>query len=331
MKVLVTGATGFVGGHLVPALIERGYQVKCLVRSEDKAALLKSQFDVETTIGDVTDADSLQRISEGIDYVIHLAAMGHVSAVTEEAYKQFTGINEGGTKNLINEFRNSKTLKKFVHFSSTAAMGPIGLPILNEESVPNPVTPYQKSKQRSEQIIFDSFHEFGFPGVVVRPCMIYGVGGYGEFYKFCKLMKKGLFPKVGLGKNLTPLVHVDDVVNGAILAMEKGRDGQTYILASDSSIEMDELHRLIMKSIGKWASYIYVPTPIALGGAKVVELFSAALGKEPIVTYRNIKSTIVDRTFDVTKAKQELGYEVNVSFSDGVYETVNWFKEQGKL
>ena len=331
MKVLITGATGFVGGHLVPALIECGYQVKCLVRNEDKARRLKAQFNVETIIGDVTDANSLRGISENIDYVIHLAAMGHVSAVSKDAYNQFIEINEGGTKNLINEFRYSKTLKKFVHFSSTAAMGPIGLLILDEESVPNPVTPYQKSKQRSEQIIFDAFSEFAFPGVVVRPCMIYGAGGYGEFYKFCKLMKKGVFPKVGLGKNLTPLVHVDDVIKGAILAMEKGRDGQVYILASDTSIEMDELHRLIMKNIGKWTPYIFVPTPIAYGVSKIIELISVALGKEPVVTYRNIKSTVVDRTFDVSKAKMELGYKVNVSFSDGIFETINWFKEQSKL
>lgn len=331
MKVLVTGATGFVGGHMVPALIEKGYDVECLVRSEDKAKQLKSKFKVETVIGDVTKPETLKGISDGIDYVVHLAAMGHVSAVTEEAFKQFTGINEGGTRNLIDEFRCSKSLKKFVHFSSTAAMGPIGLPILNEESVPNPVTPYQKSKQRSEQIIFDSFHEFGFPGVVVRPCMIYGVGGYGEFYKFCKLMKKGVFPKVGLGKNLTPLVHVDDVVSGAILAMEKGRDGQAYILASDSSIEMDELRRLIMKTIGKWAPYIYVPAPIALCGAKSVEVISTWLGKEPIVTYRNIKSTVVDRTFDITKAKQELGFNPRILFENGISTTIGWFKEQNKL
>lgn len=331
MKVLVTGATGFVGGHLVPALIEKGYEVECLVRSENKANQLKKLFDVETVIGDVTKPETLKGISNGIDYVVHLAAMGHVSAVTDEAFRQFTGINEGGTKNLINEFRNSKSLKKFVHFSSTAAMGPIGHPILNEESVPNPVTPYQKSKQRSEQIIFDSFSEFGFPGVVVRPCMIYGVGGYGEFHKFCKLMKKGVFPKVGLGKNLTPLVHVDDVVNGAILAMEKGRDGQAYILASDSSIEMDELHRLIMKAIGKRAPYIFVPASLALGGAKIVEIISTLLGKEPIVTYRNIKSTVVDRTFDITKAKQELGYLPLMSFEDGIRTTVGWYKEQKRL
>ena len=331
MKVLVTGATGFVGGHMVPALIEKGYDVECLVRSEDKAKQLKSKFKVETVIGDVTKPETLKGISGGIDYVVHLAAMGHVSAVTDEAFKQFTGINEGGTKNLIDEFRNSKSLKKFVHFSSTAAMGPIGLPILNEESVPNPVTPYQKSKQRSEQIIFDSFSEYGFPGVIVRPCMIYGVGGYGEFYKFCKLMKQGVFPKVGFGKNLTPLVHVDDVVNGAILAMEKGNNGQAYILASDSSIEMDELHRLIMKSIGKWAPYIFVPATLALGGAKIVEKVSTLLGKEPIVTYRNMKSTVVDRTFDITKAKNNLGYEIKVSFENGISETIRWFREQGKI
>lgn len=331
MNVLVTGGTGFVGGHLVPKLIDKGYNVKCLVRDERKGQFLKNKYNVEIVIGDVTKPETLMGLSDGIEYVVHMAAMGHVNAVTEESFKLFTGINEGGTKNLVEEFSKSDTLKRFVHFSSTAAMGPIGIPILNEESIPNPITPYQKSKNRSEAIVIDAYNNSEFPGVIVRPCMIYGVGGYGEFYKFCNLMKKGVFPKVGFGKNLTPLVHVEDVVQGAILAMEKGKNGQKYILASDTSIEMDEMHRLIMKSIGKKSPYIFVPAWMALSGARFVEWFSPKIGKEPIATYNNIKSTVIDRTFDISKAKKELGYSVKIPFEKGIDETIKWYKKQGRL
>ena len=331
MRVLVTGATGFVGCHLIPALLQRGYEVRCLVRSREKAKDLLNKYNVDIVIGDVTEPESLSGISDGIDYVIHLAAMGHVSAVTDESYKQFVRIDEAGTGNLISEFKNSPTLKRFVHFSSTAAMGPVGIPVLNEESIPNPVTPYQKSKRRSEELVLNAVDSSGFPALIVRPCMIYGIGGYGEFYKFCRLMRKGIFPKVGIGKNLTPLVHVSDVVQGAILAMEKGKKGQTYIIASDSSIKMDDLHRLIMKAVGKWAPYIYIPSGLALFGSKVGEYIFTLLGKEPIATYNNIKSTVTDRTFDIKKAKNELGYTVKMPFDKGINETVSWYKTQGKL
>lgn len=331
MKVLVTGATGFVGGHLVPALLKQGYHVRCLIRDERKAKKIREQYPVEIVIGDLTKPDTLSGVSEDIDYVIHLAAMGHVSAVTEEAYYTFISINEEGTKNLIHEFEHSRHLKKFIHFSSTAAMGPIGAPFLSEESAPNPVTPYQKSKRRSENIIEDAFKSYGFPGVILRPCMIYGPGGYGEFYKFCKLMKKGIFPKVGFGRNLTPLVYVGDVVSATLLTLERGRLGETYIIASDTSIPMDELHSDIMSNFSQKAPYIFIPTSLALIGAKVVEIGAVLLGKEPIVTYRNMKSTVVDRTFGIDKAKRELGYIPAVSFKEGIKNTIQWYKQQNKI
>ncbi len=330
-NVLVTGATGFVGGHLLPRLLKKGYSLTCLVRSREKAGLLCEEYPVKTIIGDITVPESLKGISKDIDYVVHLAAMGHVSAVTEESYRSFVGINETGTGNLINEFSGSPSLKRFIHFSSTAAMGPIGLPVLCEDSVPNPLTPYQKSKQRSEQIVLDACKGKNFPGLILRPCMIYGPGGYGEFYKFCRLMKKGVFPKVGLGKNLTPLVYVEDVVSAAASALTCGRPGETYIVASETSIPMDELHRLILSGIGTKAPYIYVPGWMALAGAKVIEWTFPLLGKEPVVTYRNIKSTITDRTFDISKAKRELGYIPRCSFADGVRQTIDWYKSQRKI
>lgn len=331
MRVLVTGGTGFVGGCLIPKLLEHNFEVTCLVRKSDKAAKLKDKYNVVTVVGDVTKPETLKGISENIDYVIHLAAMGHVSAVTEESFRQFVEINEQGTKNLLKEFKDSVQLKKFIHFSSTAAMGPIGIPVLNENSIPNPVTPYQKSKNRSEKIITDAFTEEGFPGLILRPCMIYGPGGYGEFYKFCKLMKKGIFPKVGHGQNLTPLVYVEDVVNAAVLALTKGKPGEIYIIASQKSIPMDSLRELIVRNISVKRPYIYIPAGLALTGAKIIEKIFPLIGKEPVVTYANIKSTIVDRTFDITKAEKELGYTQSCRFEEGIANTVAWYREQGKI
>lgn len=332
MNILVTGGTGFVGMQLVPELLKHDFEVTCLVRDIHKGKEFQKKYpQVRLIPGDVTKTETLKGISENIDYVIHLAAMGHVSAVTEEAFRQFVGINEVGTQNLINEFRSSSQLKKFIHFSSTAAMGPALSPTLDEVTKPNPKTPYQKSKYRSEQIVNKAFKEHNFPSLIIRPCMIYGPGGYGEFYKFCRLMKKGIFPKVGLGKNLTPLVYVLDVVSATILALENGRPGETYIIASDTSIPMDTLRKYIVKSIGVYRPYIIVPGFLALAGARIIESVFPLLGKEPIVTYRNIKSTIVDRTFNIQKAKNELGYIPGWSFEDGIRNTIDWYKSQERI
>lgn len=331
MNVLVTGGTGFVGGHLIPQLLKCGYSVTCLVRSLEKAEELKKIYIVNTIIGDVTKPETLVNISKDIDYVIHLAAMGHVSAVTEEAYNLFVEINEKGTRNLIQEFKGSTLLKKFIHFSSTAAMGPIGIPVLNENSIPNPLTPYQRSKYRSEHIVMEACQKDKFPGVILRPCMIYGPGGYGEFYKFCRLMKKGVFPKVGFGKNLTPLVFIEDVVSATLLALENGQLGNIYIIASEQSIPMDDMRELIMRNIGKKTPYFFVPSSLALCGAMLIEKVFSLMGKEPVVTYRNIKSTIVDRTFDISKARKELGYLPKCSFQNGISVTIQWYKTNNRI
>lgn len=331
MKILVTGATGFIGAHLVKKLLESNNNVTCLVRDENKGKKLVQQYGVAYVLGDITKEESLSSLNDEFEIIFHLAAMGHVSAVSEEACQTFININEGGTRNLINHFKGSAILKKFIHFSSTAAMGPIGKSILDETSTPNPKTPYQISKNRSEQLSLKAYSEFGFPTVVIRPCMVYGVGGYGEFYKFCKLMKKGVFPKVGLGDNLTPLVNVQDVVQAAINAMYYGHCGEAYIIASEKSIRMDELHTLIMKNIGCKSPYVYVPSWMALAGAKILENICQLIGKEPIVTYRNIKSTIIDRTFCIDKAKKDLKYCPSVSFEKGISETIAWYKKNGKI
>jgi len=333
MKILVTGATGFIGNHLVRMLLdkEESFDITCLVRDGNKGKEIQEKYNVKYVIGDITQYESLNKLDKDYEIIFHLAAMGHVSATSEEALQSFVNVNEGGTRNLINYFKDSRSLKKFIHFSSTAAMGYIGKPYLNEQSTPNPVTPYQISKNRSEKLSLQAYYDFGFPTVVIRPCMVYGVGGYGEFYKFCRLMKKGVFPKVGLGKNLTPLVYVCDVVQGAINAMYYGQCGEVYILASETSICMDNLHSIIMRNIGKRGIYLFVPVKIALLAAKCLEYFFSFLGKEPIVTYRNIKSTVTDRTFVIQKAKNELNYNPQVSFEEGIKETIMWYKAEGKL
>lgn len=334
MRILVTGSTGFIAGRLIPELLKMHHQVICLVRSQSKADSLMAKYsnaNIECICGDVTILESLSALPLNVDCVIHMAAMGHVSATSQEAYEQFTSINEGGTKNLVNYYLKSNTLKKFIHFSSTAAMGPASTPILDETTLPHPLTPYQKSKLRSEFIPIKAYQENQFPALILRPCMVYGIGGYGEFYKFCKLMKKGVFPRVGHGLNLTPLVHVDDVVQATVLAFEHGVPGETYIVASEKSIAMDELHHLIMSNMGIQAPYIYCPACIALAGAKVLESAFNLIGKEPIVTYRNIKSTITDRTFDISKARTQLGYHACIEFKDGIRETVEWYKNMNAL
>lgn len=329
-RVLITGGTGFVGDYLVKILISKGFSLRLLVRDEKKA-IEKFGNSCEIIVGDITDAETLRGVARDVSYVIHLAAKGDVSSVSKSSYEEFVGINDMGTANLIAECKKNNDLIKFIHFSSTAAMGPAKKPIMDEKTLPNPVTPYQRSKLLSERVVLSAYEENGFPGVIIRPCMIYGVGGYGDFYKFYNLMIKGRFPKVGRGKNLTPIVHVQDVALSAYLAMVNGKPGETYIIASGESYPLDDIRNLVMRYTQSNAKYPYVPSVIALVGAKGVEMACKMMKKNPIVSYMNIKSTITDRTFDISKARKELMYHPGVKLEEGIKSTVEWFINQSKL
>jgi nucleoside-diphosphate-sugar epimerase len=326
LRVLITGGTGFVGRYLVKELISQGVLCRLLVHDNSNTGELEIMDNIELWHGDLTRSDTLSGISKGMDYVYHLAAAGHVSAISKEAYKKFVSVNVNGTRNLITECSESDNIKKFVHFSSTAAMGLIKKKLVDETDPPQPVTPYQKSKLESETSALALGKELGVPTVVVRPCMIYGIHGKGEFYKMCQLMGKGLFPMVGSGKNLTPLVHVRDVVQGAIRAAENGIPGEIYLLTSAQSIEMSEMRNLIMEAWGTKAVYPYVPVWFMFFVAWCFEMISKVTGRAPVVTRRNIASTVWDREFSIEKARRDLGYNPRVNFREGIFETVAWFK-----
>jgi len=327
--VLVTGGAGFVGRYLVAQLVQRGRRVRCLVRS-GTAARVVADLGAEAVRGDITDPSSLAGIGEGVSEVYHLAAAGHVSAISEEAYQRFVAVNVEGTRNLLAALRNVP-LHRVVHFSSTAAMGLPRVPVVDEETPCVPASPYQRSKYEGERAALAAHERDGLPVVVVRPCMIYGPGGGGEFLKICRLVRAGVFPRLTRGRELTPAIHVRDVVAGALAAAERGRPGEVYLLTGPESYEMHELRRLILQALGLWRPYPYVPLCLALVGAGLLERVARWRSQAPLVTRANLISTAYDRVFDIGRARRELGYEPQVPIAEGIYETVAWYRQEGLL
>jgi nucleoside-diphosphate-sugar epimerase len=327
MRALVTGATGFVGHCLVRQLETAGHQCRCLVRSRHRAKAIPALARAELIEGDITDPTSLLGMARGVDYVFHLAAMGHVSAVSKQAFRQFHQVNVQGAKNVV-ESCAAVGVVKLVHFSSTAALGLIHAPVVDETTPCQPATPYQRSKRHGEAIVLSTAQEKNVPVVIVRPCMVIGAGGHGEFQKFVRLMARGLFPKVGRGANLTPAIHVRDVARGAMLAAERGIPGEVYLLVG-GSYPMDEIRRLVVRQLGISPRYPYVPTYLAFAGAWVVETLARITRRTPIVTRRNIASTVADRVFSIEKAKKQLDFSPQVGLEEAICETVAWYQTRG--
>lgn len=322
MKYLITGATGFVGPHLIKKLIADGHTCKCLVRkgSENKIP----EIDGMTIIfGDITKPETLVGIADDTDCLLHLATLGHMSnfTVTESMFHE---INVQGTLNIMHEALRAG-VKRIVHCSSVAAMGICDEIPSTEKTKCNPHHPYGRSKLQAETEVLKMVKENNLPAAIIRFSMVYGPGDTRDILKLTRMAKKGIFPKVGNRPKLTPLIHVQDAIEGLLLACEKGTPGEIYLITNKNSEPFDKIREVIQEALGLKQRALYVPEWAALTLAMLIEKAFSLIGKSPPVSRKNIESTLADRVFSVEKAIQELGFDPKIKPSAGLHETVKWY------
>lgn len=331
MKVLVTGATGFIGSHLVKRLVDDGHYVRCLVRKTSNVDELK-ELNINFAYGDIQEKKSLEEAVEGKEIIYHLIGIGSLSANSEEEFKQFYEINVLGIKNLLDALLSKNpNIKKVIYLSSTAAVG-LQNGIINEETPCIPVTPYQKSKYESEKLILDYYEKHGLPITIIRPCMVYGPGSlHSEILRMCKFIERGVFPLFNNGNNSVPLVYVTDLVQGITLAAEKTKGGKIYFMTNDKISTMNQIIDVISQTMGVRVFRIKIPKRFAKFCAYILENIALMFKFKPIITRERINSMTTNRGFSIEKAKKELGYNPNVPMEEGIKETVRWYKEKGLL
>jgi nucleoside-diphosphate-sugar epimerase len=314
MRVLLTGATGFIGRRLVRNLSKKRHKIRCLVRDTGKAEDLK-RMGVELWTGDVTDKKTLKGITEDIDVVFHLAAVGDINATANRYFEKYRTVNVKGTRNLLEECTIHK-IKKFVHFSSVAAMGNLKKegPI-DEGDKCEPKTPYEVSKYESERVCLSFWKSHKVPVIILRPTMVYGKGERKEANKIEKSVRLGLVPIMGNGENLISMVNVDDVVRAAILASKKGKPGEAYIINGEQ-YTWNDLVGMIAKKMGIRATKLHIPIYMSILPVAFVEKTSNLLGIVPPFTSERLESLSAIRSYDISKARRHLGFKPTVMFSD---------------
>ena len=321
MKVFVTGATGFVGRNLVKALAENGEEITCLVRKipED----LKG---VKFVKGDINNKGVIESAIKDKDVVYHLVGVGNINSISNKDYLFFKKINVEGTRNIMDACLKYK-IKKIIYLSSTASMGLIKKPLVNEEDKCNPKTPYQRSKYESEQLIKEYIQKYHLPVVTLRPTMIYGPGmKHGQILKIYNLMNKGFFPFVDSGKAIVPAVHVNDVVSAVIAAAKNGKLGETYIITSDDNKTLREIVEIIQRKGHLKIVKINLPKFILKILIFILQNLSLLIKINPPMTLQRLDSFTFNRMFDISKAKKELKWEPKISFEQGLDETIDYFK-----
>jgi nucleoside-diphosphate-sugar epimerase len=327
MKVLVTGATGFLGSHLAELLVEEGHEVRAIVRKSSNVKLLE-KLGVELAYASLETGDALEAALEGVDAVVHGA--GIVKAKRPE---EFYTVNAGGTQNLVDAaLAHGKDIRRFVYVSSLAAHG------FNEAGGPrpldvesNPVTHYGRSKLEGERYVLSKKDEL--PVTVIRPPAIYGPRDT-EMIAFFKVVAGRVVPFLGDSRRKLSLVYAPDCARAILLALtEEHPSGRVYFVEDGRTYSQEEFVSIVEDAIGKKA-LLKVPIPIGVVRAAAVgsELFGRLAGKAVMLTRDKVNELDAEQLCAAADPiREELGWRAEVQLEEGARRSVAWYRAEGLL
>ncbi len=330
----MTGASGFIGGHLARALGERGDEVRILVRAATKAPL-SSPFQVAS--GDLTDPEAVRAAVRGVDIVFHLAA---IRDRWDMLYQDYYRVNVEGTRHLLQAAADEGC--RFVYCSSVGVMGHPGclgidesFPYANGGGKYN----YSHTKALADQMTLDYAARGRLWATVVRPVITYGPGdSWGMLTRLIDMLARHRFLPVGDGHNYLHLAHISDVIDGFLLAAGSERaNGRAYVVAGPTAITLNDLVRKLCGLLGVPAPRWHVPAGLARAAGRGLETLYTlkrragvtALGSVPFITRDKVDTLALNRSYSTARAKQELGLAPKVDYDQGLPPTINWWQNRG--
>ena len=338
-KILITGASGFIGSFIVEKALKRGFEVWAAVRRSSSRQFLQ---DSRIHLIEL-DLNSKERLTEQMkdcrfDYVVHAAG---VTKCLNKA--DFHRINTEGTQHLVEALMALRMpLKRFVYLSSLSIMGAIReqqpYEEIRESDTPRPNTAYGKSKLEAERWLeqlneeLKLKHEEPFPYVILRPTGVYGPRER-DYFMMAKSIKAHTDFAVGYRQQDITFVYVEDVVQAVFLAIEKGQTGRKYFLSDGEVYQSSTFSNLIHRELGSpW--WIRITAPLWL--LRIITFCGEYVGHltGKVTALNNDKYNIMRQRnwrCDIEPARRELGYEPKVKLEEGVKRSIAWYRENGWL
>lgn len=310
MRVLLTGATGFVGRHTVPLLAARGHQVRAALRSAKEGPWEPA------VVGDIGPDTDWTVALAGIGAVIHMAARVHVMRdKAADPLAEFRRVNTAGTVRLA-EQAAAAGMKRFVYLSSIKAMVDESRPSpLDEATVPDPHSPYGISKLEAERALAAISARTGMEVVIIRPPLVYGPGAAGNMRALVKLVATGLPLPLGGIHNRRSLIYVGNLADAVVTVLEHpDAAGQTFLVQDGEPVSTADLVRAIATALGQPARLIPVPRGLMALGA-------ALTGKRAV--FDRLAGTL---TVDDSPIRKKLGWRPPHDLASGLRTTAEWFK-----
>lgn len=322
MRVLITGANGFIGSHLVDLFAERGVRVRCLVRETSDLRWLSGKDLEMVRCAAFDDETRILESLKNVDLVVHAA--GTVTARTPHEYFK---INAEPVRLLLDACMKNGAIRRFILVGSQGASGPnsnASVP-MTEQDPCRPVSAYGRSKLKAEEITREYIEKVPF--TIVRPSVVYGPRDPNLLRVFKAAKVFGRFFNFATHGMAISLVHVQDVAEGVYLAAMTARSmNETYFLAGEHSYGLDEIKAALESSVGRSIKFVGVPNAIKQFMMIYGDVARTVLRKRPLLD-RDRLTTITCPTWtcDVSKAKRDFGFKQAISLVDGFQQTYKWY------
>ncbi len=324
-KVLVTGAGGFIGQHVVRDQLRRGREVRALDQRVEGLQALGVDDRLEVVVADVAEPQVQRRSVSEVGVVFHLASAHLETGFPDSAYRR---VNVTAVASLLEEGRRAG-VERFVHVSSCGVHGNIGTEAADEEAPFRPTIAYERTKLEGERLARDYYRRTGFPVVVSRPAWVYGPGCMRTARLF-DTIASGKFVMIGRGRNRRSGIYIDDFLEGLELcATRPEAEGEAFIMVNDETVTVGRIVDEIARLVGKRGPRLRLPVWLGWGLAAVTEVSAKALDRQPPITRRTLKFFTNDAGFTAAKARNLLGLEPRIDLRTGLELTWRWWQENG--
>jgi dihydroflavonol-4-reductase len=328
-RILITGATGFIGCELAQLALRLGHQVTAV--SAVNNATERDRYNrlaaagIEVVTASLDQRDLLESALQNQDAVIHLAAAQHEAEAPESLFRR---VNVEGTRTMLELARRAR-VPRFIHGSTIGVYGAAAAGVLNEQSPLAPTSSYGRTKAEAEAVAREYSSQMAV--CIVRISETYGPGDM-RLLKLFRAVQRDRYLTIGDGRNQHQLIYVDDLARGLVTAVEApGASGVTVVLAGSEILTTDEMVTAIGAAVRKARAPWHVPMWPFSAAAFVFEKTLPPLGIRPPLHQRRLDFFRKSFRFSTEAAAAKLGFRASISFADGACRTAQWYREQGLL
>ncbi len=322
MKVLITGAGGFIGSHLVESQLSRGHMVRAVDLNLDRLAHLSGNKSLEAVTGDIVDKELVRNIVEGINIVYHLASAHLDVTLPDNVYHQ---VNVEASVNLATA-AHAAGVGRMVHCSTNSVIGVMKNPPVDETASCQPTNIYEETKLLGEAAVLAYGRDNKFPIVVVRPAWVYGPG-CPRTAKLFRTIQRRRFIMFGDGQTLRHPLYIADAIRGFEQCAESdGATGEIFFIAGEKPVTISELVRMIAEKQGVHAPLLKFPLWLGILASHLLEAVFIPFGRQPPVSRRSLDFYIKHNAYLIDKARRRLSFSPQISLPDGIEKTITAMK-----